>query len=73
MEREVEARRRGVPAPPSPQTGVDTTLLTALELAVAGLSREEIRGELGNGAEALDAVFGPGSPPQARLTRRRGQ
>ncbi|HEX8122889.1 MAG TPA: hypothetical protein VF549_16680 [Solirubrobacteraceae bacterium] len=79
VEREVSARlleleadaasvapRRIVPfARPAPE------LLTALELGVAGLSREEVGASLGvaDPAPILDAVFGPGSPPRARLPR----
>jgi hypothetical protein len=50
---------------PSPE------LLVALELAVAGLAREEVAAELGvdDGAAVLDAVFGPGSAPRTRLPR----
>ena len=44
-------------------------LLAALELGVAGLSRAEVARRLGVGEPVLDAVFGPGSPPRARLPR----
>jgi hypothetical protein len=49
---------------------IDPALLTALELAVAGLSRDEVRARVAIADHALDAVFGGASPPQARLTRR---
>ena len=60
------APRRIVPfARPAPE------LLTALELGVAGRTREEVAAELGvpDPEPILDAVFGPGSPPRARLPR----
>ena len=79
VEREVAARleelerdaasvapRRIVPiARPAPE------LLVALELGVAGLSREEVaaRLDLADPGPVLDAVFGHGSPPDARLLR----
>ena len=44
-------------------------LLGALELGVAGWSRSEVAAELGVGDPVLDAVFGPGSAPGARLPR----
>ena len=46
-------------------------LLTALELGVAGLSREEVAAslDLADPEPVLDAVFGAGSPPGARLPR----
>ncbi|HEV2814299.1 MAG TPA: hypothetical protein VGW10_13675 [Solirubrobacteraceae bacterium] len=46
-------------------------LLTALELGVAGRSREEVAAELAvpDPDPILDAVFGAGSPPRARLPR----
>ena len=49
----------------------DPQLLTALELGVAGLSRAEVAAELGvaDDAPLLDAVFGTGSPPRARMAR----
>ncbi len=49
----------------------DAALLTALELGVAGLSRDEVAGRLGvaEAAPVLDAVFGPGTPPATRLPR----
>lgn len=77
VEREVSARlaeletdaadvapRRAVPFErPVPE------LLEALELGVAGRSRAEVAEQLGVAGPILDAVFGPGSPPQARLPR----
>ena len=46
-------------------------LLLALELGVAGLSRAEVAARLGSADAdpALDAVFGDGSAPGARLAR----
>jgi hypothetical protein len=79
VEREVSARlieleqdagtvapRRVAPfARPAPE------LLAALELGVAGHSREEVAFELrlADPGPVLDAVFGPGSSPDARLPR----
>jgi hypothetical protein len=79
VEREVSARlneleaeaatvapRRVTPgSPPAPE------LLLALELGVAGLSRAQVAAELRvpDPEPVLDAVFGPGSPPRARLRR----
>ena len=79
VEREVAARladleaeaadvspRRVVPfARPAPE------LLLALELGVAGWSREEVEAELGldDPAPVLDAVFGRGTSRGARLRR----
>jgi hypothetical protein len=51
---------------------IDVALLSALELAVAGATRSEVRDALAVSDDALDAVFGDGTPPQARLSRRRG-
>jgi len=80
VEREAEARRARLAASPGPRATraavrVDGPLLTALELGVAGLERsavaERLRAEQGVAdAEALlDAIFGPGSEPRARLRR----
>ena len=69
VEQEIAARRPTVEEPVRPLR-VDAALLAALELAVAGSSREEIRERLATAEDALDAVFGDGSPPQARLARR---
>lgn len=69
VEREVQARRH-TPEEPARPLRVDPPLLAALELAVAGASRDEVRARLEIAEDALDAVFGDGSPPQARLTRR---
>ena len=44
-------------------------LLEALELGVAGRSRGEVAAKLGVDPAVLDAVFGPGSGPGARLPR----
>jgi hypothetical protein len=77
VEREVAARRARPPAPPPEQLPrplrIDATLTAALELAVAGHSRDEVRAAMSISEDALDAVFGDGSPPQARLSRRRDQ
>ena len=71
VEREIEERRRGlVPAPPVRPLRIDGALLSALELAVAGAARSEVREALAVGEDVLDAVFGDGSPDGARLTRR---
>ena len=61
----VAPRRIVHPARPAPE------LLTALELGVAGRSREEVARELAvaDPEPVLDAVFGPGSSPRARLPR----
>lgn len=79
IERELRERGRAVPAQPSPRAArplrPDATLLAAVELGVAGLSREEaerrLREELAaeDPGRMLDAVFGEGSAPQARLRR----
>jgi hypothetical protein len=71
VEREVEERRRSsAPPPPVAPLRLDATLVSALELAVSGLSRAEVLAGLGVGEDVLDAVFGEGSPPDTRLTRR---
>ena len=70
VEREVAARHERSPEPPPRPLRIDVTLVTALELAVAGHSREEVRAAMTISEDALDAVFGDGSPPQARLHRR---
>ena len=46
-------------------------LLLALELGVAGFSRAQVAAELRCSEDdpVLDAVFGRGSPPAARLRR----
>ena len=61
----VEMRRIAPLARPAPE------LLTALELGVAGRSRAEVAEALGvaDPAPVLDAVFGAGSAPAARLPR----
>jgi len=81
VEREAEARRRRLAAaadaqePQRPGVRVDPGLLAALELGVAGLERSEVaarlHAELGvpDPDTLLDAVFGTGSPPRARLRR----
>jgi hypothetical protein len=79
IEREVEERRRAMPVAPSPQAQrplrADALLLAAVELSVAGLTREEVERRLREELAAedpermLDAVFGEGSPRQARLRR----
>ena len=78
IEREVE-RGRALPAEPSPRATrplrADALLLAAVELGVAGLSREEVERRMRDDlavddpGRMLDAVFGEGSPPQARLRR----
>ena len=78
IEREVEARRTQ-PAAPSPLAErplrPDATLLAAIELGVSGHTREDVdrrmRADHGveDPARMLDAIFGEGSPPDARLTR----
>jgi hypothetical protein len=75
VEREIEELRRRTERPPEPVVAlrIDTTLLAALELAVAGLSRDEVRSRIAIDDAALDAVFGEGSPPEARLSRRGAQ
>ena len=70
VEREVEALKQGrLPAREQPLRA-DRTLLTALELAVSGASRDDVRAQLTIRDDVLDAVFGDGSPPQMRLKRR---
>ncbi|HEX2085841.1 MAG TPA: hypothetical protein VHF89_09175 [Solirubrobacteraceae bacterium] len=79
VEREVSARlddleRDVASVPPrrvAPSDRPAPELLTALELGVAGLSRAEVAAELGVAEPdpVLDAVFGRGSPPRARLRR----
>lgn len=79
VEREVSARLAelegdaGAVAPrrTAPAEGPAPALLSALELAVAGLSREEVAGALdvADPEPVLDAVFGAGSAPGARLPR----
>ena len=72
VEREIAARRR---SPRFPR--VDETLLLALELGVAGHERAEVAHVLrSRGAtdadRVLDAVYGAGAAPRARLQRRDG-
>ena len=79
IEREVDHRRRSLPVEPSPLAErplrPDATLLAALELGVAGHSREDVehrlRAEHGaeDAARLVDAVFGEGTAPEARLQR----
>lgn len=79
VEREAEARRRRLgSAPAGGQRGgvrVDSALLAALELGVAGLERSEVAERLcaeqgvADADALLDAVFGSGSQPRARLRR----
>ena len=70
VEREIEDLRRHArpPAPVRPLR-IDAELLSALELGVAGLSRDEVRAQLEVGEHVLDAVFGDGTPGSARLSR----
>ena len=71
VEKEIEGRRFHPPARPPAPLRIDETLLGALELAVAGCSREEVAARLECPPLVLDAVFGDGTPPDARLTRSR--
>jgi hypothetical protein len=79
VEREVQARETalaGAPEPPVQPLRLDGALLAALELAAAGIHRAEVGWRLrahlriADPEPALDAVFGTGSPPDARLHRR---
>ena len=79
VEREVRARTRAMtaePAPEGPPLRLDGALLAALELGAAGIERNEVGRRLREHLRiedpepALDAVFGTGSPPEARLHRR---
>ena len=79
VEREVSARLDEierdadviVPRRLAPAERARPELLLALELGVSGLSREEVRASLDvpDPEPVLDAVFGTGSPPRARLRR----
>lgn len=73
VEREIEERRRTAPPPAAParprSLRIDAELLAALELAVAGLSRDEVRSRLAVADHVLDAVFGDGAAGTARLSR----
>lgn len=83
VEREVRARAAAMaeggeaagPDPSLPPLRLDGVLLAALELAAAGVDRAEIGRRLrehlrvDDPEPALDAVFGTGSPPDARLPR----
>ena len=79
IEREISERGRAMPAQPSPRAErplrADAMLLAAVELGVAGLSREEVERRMRSEhavedpGRMLDAVFGEGSPPDARLRR----
>ncbi len=79
VEREVSARLAeleqdvAVVAPRRvvPFTRAAPELLAALELGVAGLSRDEVALRLGvpDPEPVLDAVFGAGTPPGTRLPR----
>ena len=66
-----ERRRQGLP----PGARIDPALLRAVELAVAGLEREQVAGRLlaehgvRDPGPLLDAVFGAGSAPSDRLRR----
>ena len=70
VEREIAARQAAPPAPPDRPLRIDPSLLTALELAVGGASRDEVASALGVPSVTLDAVFGDGSGGSARLSRR---
>lgn len=82
VEREAEARRRRLASVPAGRerggVRVDSALLAALELGVAGLERSEVAERLcaQQGVDdpdaLLDAVFGSGSEPRARLRRTAG-
>ena len=67
VEQEIAARTSAEPPPPVVPLRLDTTLLSALELAVGGHSRDEVRAALGVPEHVLDAVFGDGG---VRLSRR---
>lgn len=67
VEREIEERTRGAAPEPVAPLRIDAELLSALELAVAGLSRDEVRTRLAASDGVLDAVFGDGSPGDTRL------
>jgi hypothetical protein len=77
VEREAQRPRRPAARPPAAvePLPLDGPLLAALELSVAGLERAEVGQRLSadhgvaDPHELLDAVFGPGSAPQARLGR----
>lgn len=79
VEREVSARLEDIerdagqiaPRRVVPVERARPELLLALELGVAGLSREEVAASLDvdDPGPVLDAVFGTGSPPRARLRR----
>ena len=80
VEREVRARTATMAGAPEPEAGLpplrlDGVLLAALELAAAGVDRAEVGRRLrehlrvDDPEPALDAVFGTGSPPDARLPR----
>lgn len=82
VEREVSSRlqeleegelRPGAPTRPAPFRRPGPELLAALELGVAGRTREEAARSLGLGepSAVLDAVFGAGTGPAARLPRTR--
>ena len=79
VEREVSSRLQELERDPAPivarrmvpLTRPAPELLTALELGVAGRSRQEVARALpvDDPEPVLDAVFGPGSAPDARLPR----
>ncbi len=77
VEREVSARLaelEGDAAEIAPRRGArferaEPALLDALTLGVAGRSRGEVAAALGVADPVLDAVFGAGSGPAARLPR----
>ena len=78
IERAAEHRqaRPGAPSPlATDPLRADATLLTAVELGVAGLTRAEVEQRMRDDhgvedpARMLDAVFGPGTGNDARLRR----
>ena len=71
VEREIEERTHGAEPEPVEPLRIDAELLSALELAVSGLSRGEVHARLSASYGVLDAVFGDGTPDTARLSRAR--
>ena len=79
VEREVSARLSDLegeaasvaPRRVAPFERAAPELLLALELGVAGFSRAQVAAEMGctEDEPVLDAVFGRGTPPTARLRR----
>ena len=65
VEREAQLLRHGPTEPLAPAE----PLLAALEMAVAGATRDEVRAAIDVRDDVLHAVFGDGSPPRQRLER----